>query len=371
LCIYKKFNEHVEAVKVMLYKLNNFEGDLNLAQDFAEKISTPEVWSEVGSAQLDKGLVKESIASFIKAKDPSKFMMVINVAKQQQAHEELVQFLLMARQQLKDRVIDSELIFSYAMGGDKYLGEIENFITEPNQADIMETADRCSENQLYNTAKLLYQKAGNNQKLAVTYVMLKQFPQALDAAKRADIPKVWKQVCFACVRAKEFKHATTCGLNIIIHPDHLEEIIQFYERFGYYKELFGLLEQGMGHERVHNGIFTELGSLYAKYQPERLMDHINMYSHRLQIPKLIRACEQYHLWAEAVVLHQKYDQWDQAVVTMIEHSPTAFNHQTFANNIMKVSNYDLYYRSMSFYLEEQPMMLNDLLLLLQKKIDLV
>ena len=85
LCIYKKFNEHVEAVKVMLYKLNNFEGDLNLAQDFAEKISTPEVWSEVGSAQLDKGLVKESIASFIKAKNPSTFMMVINVAKQQQA----------------------------------------------------------------------------------------------------------------------------------------------------------------------------------------------------------------------------------------------------------------------------------------------
>lgn len=31
LCIYKKFNEHVEAIKVMLYKLNDFEGDMRLA----------------------------------------------------------------------------------------------------------------------------------------------------------------------------------------------------------------------------------------------------------------------------------------------------------------------------------------------------
>lgn len=65
-----------------------------------------------------------------------------------------------------------------------------------------------------------------------------------------------------------------------------------------------------------------------------------------------------------------YDQWDQAVVTMIEHSPTAWRQDVFAQNIMKVSNYDLYYRSMIFYLEEQPMLLNDLLKLIGNKIDL-
>lgn len=30
----------------------------------------------------------------------------------------------------------------------------------------------------------------------------------------------------------------------------------------------------MNLERAHIGIYTELGILYAKYQPDRLMEHI-------------------------------------------------------------------------------------------------
>lgn len=56
------------------------------------------------------------------------------------------------------------------------------------------------------------------------------------------------------------------------------------------------------------------------------MDFINMHSTKILIPKLIKSCELYQLWAEAVNLHVRYEQWDQAVVNMIEHSPTAFNH---------------------------------------------
>lgn len=37
---------------------------------------------------------------------------------------------------------------------------------------------------------------------------------------------------------------------------------------------------------------------------------------------------------------------------MMEHSPSAFKHEIFAQNIIKVTNYDLYYRAMIFYLEE-------------------
>jgi len=291
LCIYKKFNENLEAIKVMLYKLNNQEGDMNLATEFAEKTNTPEVWSELGSAQLDKGMLKEAISSFIKAKNASKYMMVINIAKTQDCFEDLINFLQMARANLKERLIDSELLFCYAMCGDKYLGEIENFIHEPNQADLLETANRCFDNKHYNAAKLLYQKVGNNQKLAVTYVKLRQFQQALDSAKIAGIPNVWKQVCFSCVRAKEFKHASTAGLNIIIHPDHLEDLIQFYEKFGYHIELIELLSIGVTLDRAHPGIFTELGKLYAKHQSQDLMGFIHMHFKSILIPKLIRVCE--------------------------------------------------------------------------------
>lgn len=55
---------------------------------------------------------------------------------------------------------------------------------------------------------------------------------------------------------------------------------------------------------------------------------------------------------------------------MIEHSPSCWKHDLFSQSIVKVSNYDLYYRSMIFYLEEEPMLLNDLLKLLAMKIDL-
>jgi clathrin heavy chain len=56
----------------------------------------------------------------------------------------------------------------------------------------------------------------------------------------------------------------------------------------------------MRNERTHNGIYTELGIIYAKYTPNRLMDHIRTYPTKLHIPKLIRACETYLMWAEAV-----------------------------------------------------------------------
>lgn len=54
---------------------------------------------------------------------------------------------------------------------------------------------------------------------------------------------------------------------------------------------------------------------------------------------------------------------------MMDHSPTAWKHDTFSHNIVKVSNHDLYYKAMIFYLEEEPMLLNDLLRLLAMKID--
>lgn len=67
------------------------------------------------------------------------------------------------------------------------------------------------------------------------------------------------QVCYACVEEKEFRLAQLCGLNIIINADDLEEVSEFYQRRGYFEELISLLESGIGLERAHMGIFTELG----------------------------------------------------------------------------------------------------------------
>lgn len=69
------------------------------------------------------------------------------------------------------------------------------------------------------------------------------------------------QVCYACVEESEFRLAQLCGLNIIVNADDLEEVSEFYQRRGHFEELIALLESGIGLERAHMGIFTELGNL--------------------------------------------------------------------------------------------------------------
>ncbi len=61
----------------------------------------------------------------------------------------------------------------------------------------------------------------------------------------------------------EFRLAQLCGLNIIINADDLEEVSEFYQRRGFFEELIALLESGLGLERAHMGIFTELGARHG------------------------------------------------------------------------------------------------------------
>lgn len=96
--IYKKCGEHVEAVKVLIENLSN----LKSATEYAEKIQQKEVWSEIGKAQLDQFQIREAIEAFIKAKDATMYAMVIGTAENQNCYEELVQYLLMARQTMKE-----------------------------------------------------------------------------------------------------------------------------------------------------------------------------------------------------------------------------------------------------------------------------
>jgi hypothetical protein len=44
----------------------------------------------------------------------------------------LIAYLLMARKTLKDTRVDSELIYAYAKGGERYLPDLEAFVSDPN-----------------------------------------------------------------------------------------------------------------------------------------------------------------------------------------------------------------------------------------------
>ena len=127
--------------------------------------------------------------------------------------------------------------------------------------------------------------------LSSCHVRLGEFREAVEAARKANSIRSWKEVNSACVEAGEFKLAATAGLAIIINPDHLEDLVYHYERLGHFEHVMELLEQGLGSEQVHTGIFTELGVLYSKYKPEKLMEHIKIFMSRINAPKLLRACE--------------------------------------------------------------------------------
>ncbi len=57
----------------------------------------------------------------------------------------------------------------------------------------------------------------------------------------------------------------------------------------------------------------------------------------------------------------QYDEFDNAALTMIAHSPTAWDHVHFKDVLVKVSNVEVYYKAISFYLAEHPDLLVDML----------
>ncbi|TQD99767.1 hypothetical protein C1H46_014619 [Malus baccata] len=361
--IFKKFNLNVDAVNVLLDNIQS----IDRAVEFAFRVEEDAVWSQVAKAQLREGLVSDAIESFIRADDATHFLEVIRASEDADVYHDLVRYLQMVRQKTKEPKVDSELIYAYAKID--RLGDIEEFILMPNVANLQNVGDRLFDEALYEAAKIIFAFISNWGKLACTLVKLNQFQGAVDAARKANSSKTWKFVCFACVDAEEFRLAQICGLNIIIQVDDLEEVCEYYQNRGCFNELISLMESGLGLERAHMGIFTELGVLYARYRPEKLMEHIKLFSTRLNIPKLIRACDEQQHWKELTYLYIQYDEFDNAATTIMNHSPEAWDHMQFKDVIVKVASVELYYRAVHFYLEEHPDVINDVLNVIALRVD--
>merc|ERR1712110_866972 len=320
--IFKKFEVNSSAVQVLIENVSN----LDRAYEFAERCNEPAVWSQLGKAQLQQKMVMEAIDSFIKADDPSAYLDVVETASNTESWEDLVRYLQMARKKSRDTYVESELIYAYAKTS-RY-ADLEEFVSSPNHADVGKIGDRCFNNGMYEAAKLLYNNISNYAKLSITLVHLKEYQLAVDAARKANSTRTWKEVCFACVENEEFRLAQMCGLHIVVHADELEELIQFYQDKGYFEELMSLLEASLGLERAHMGMFSELAILYYKYE-----------------------------------------EYDNAALSMMAHPTEAWKEAHFKDIVTKVANIELYYKAIQFYLDYKPLLLNDLLLVLAPRLD--
>ncbi|OCF71038.1 clathrin heavy chain [Kwoniella mangroviensis CBS 8886] len=360
--IYSKHDMHAEAMNVLVEHMVSI--DRGFA--YANKINQPAVWSRLGKAQLDGLRVKDAIDSYIKAEDPSNFAEVIEIANRAGKHEDLVRFLQMARKTAREPKIDTELAYAYAKTD--RLHDMKEFLGMTNVADILQVGEKCFEDELYQASKLLFSSISNWARLATTLIYLGENQAAVDAARKAGNTQVWKQVNAACVDKKEFRLAQICGLNLIVHAEELPALLSLYERNGYFDEIISLMEGGLGLERAHMGMFTELSVLYAKYRPEKLMEHLKLFWQRVNIPKVIKSAEQAHLWPELVFLYIVYDEPDNAALAMMERLGD-WDHDQFKKVVVKVANMEIAYKAVSFYLARQPTLLPDLLAALTPRLD--
>ena len=85
--------------------------------------------------------------------------------------------------------------------------------------------------------------------------------------------------------------------------------------------------------------------------------------------QVLRAAEQAHLWSELVFLYDKYEEYDNAVLTMMGHPTEAWKESQFKDVVAKVANIELYYRALKFYLDHKPLLVNDLLTVLTPRLD--
>nr|XP_039318335.1 clathrin heavy chain 2 isoform X7 [Saimiri boliviensis boliviensis] len=266
--VFCKFDVNASAVQVLIEHI----GNLDRAYEFAERCNEPAVWSQLARAQLQKGLVKEAINSYIRGDDPSSYQEVVQAANRSNNWEDLVKFLQMARKKGHESHIETELIF--ALAKTSCLSELEDYINGPNNAHIQQVGDRCYEEGMYEAAKLLYSNVSNFARLASTLVQL-----------------VW-----------------------------------------------------------------------------RLWPHAAQDDPGLPV-QVLKAAEQAHLWAELVFLYDKYEEYDNAVLTMMSHPTEAWKEGQFKDLIAKVANVELCYRALQFYLDYKPLLINDLLLVLSSRLD--
>eukprot|EP00659_Diplonema_papillatum_P009674 gene9674-15021_t len=366
--VYKKQGMNAEAAEVLLQDIQN----LDRARDFAEKVKMPEVYASVGRAELQKGDIPNAISFFIKADDASHASEVIAAvvsSGEKERYSDLVKFLNMARSgtKMKSESIDTELCYAYCVTN--RLVDLEDFLKQAHLAKVGEVGMRCYSEKLYDAAKTCFQTVSNFPMLAKTHLKLGQYQMAIDAAGRTNSISTWKEVCYACVDAGEFRLAGIAAQNVVVVADELNEIIRFFEERGHIDELISLMKQGLTHERAHVGMFTELGILYAKYKSDKLMEHIKLWKARMNSHKLVVICEQYHHWAEIRYIHCKNEEWDAAARVMVDHSVLAWDHEVFKDTIAKVSSQELCYNGVNFYLEEHPDLVNDLLLTIIKRVD--
>ena len=108
--------------------------DLDRATEFADKYRTPFIYQLLANEQFSNNLIKESISSFTKADDFSKYSQVVPKAKETGCLEDLIPYIEQARTKYNDELLDTELLYAFAFL--EKLSELDVFLSKPHKANV-------------------------------------------------------------------------------------------------------------------------------------------------------------------------------------------------------------------------------------------
>lgn len=371
--IYVKFEHFDAALDVLLDHI----GDLDRAHEFAMRLDRIDVWIRLGIAQLAQGIVADGIRSIMRAKGVSQWAAVVattrDVAVSDDDFKMACKFLRVARKKIREpeaarRDIDTELV--YALCRLNALTDAEEIIISPGSfVDLEDIGDRCFDLNLLHAAKMMFRAGKFYGKLAHTLVKLGEYKEAVSAARKANRLPTWRVVCFGCVDGKEFALAAVCMLRLVVEPSELDECVEYYEERGHFDEVIDVLLKGVNLARAHEAMFTLAAVLLSKYREESVLDFCRLWRGRINGVKVRRACETAHLWPTVVFLYMEAEEYDHAANCIMDHSPSAFSHGEFLDVVSRVGALSVMYRSIDFYLGEQPELLSDLLNILAPRVD--
>lgn len=363
--VYDTHTMQKDASVVLLRDLKDFPR----ARSYAQKIDSPEVWSVLGEHLVKAGEVHEGIESLIRAKNGDFVAEVTAAADRTNQYGDLIKYLSMARRysKAKDSKIDTALVLTYAKTG--RLSDLEEFLKETHNVNINAIGDKCFSDKLYDSARVLYTVSNNYSKLALTQIELHNLPAAIDAANKTKSIETYKAVNLACIEANEMKLAGVSAVPVLLKAEEMNGMCNRYEARGLWEELLTVLRTAASNQGAHMGIFTEIGNLLAKYNPDKLLEHINMYSKRINTHKLITVCEQYHHWLALRVLHVNNEDWYAAATAVMQHYADAWDHEIFKDIVEHLGAGDVVYHAVGFYIQTHPELLGDYLSSVQKRVD--
>lgn len=365
--VYNKAGMKKQAVIVLLDHMH----DVGRARTYAQDSKLPEVYTELGRYLLTKDELSEAVEALIAAKNPDFVPQAVAAADRINSYGDLIKYLMMARKERKsasDQNIDTYLVLTYAKTG--RMAELEEFLkANTHGVQILQVAEKCFNDGLFDSARALFLAASNFPRLASTLVRLKNYTAAVEAAEKAQSVRTWKDVMVACIEAKELPLAQICAVHLVLVPEELAFTARLYEKGGLIDEAINVMKVAMSNNNAHKALFTELASFYARYKPDSLLEHIRLYSKKLNSHAVMNVCKHYHHWMPLRVLHIANEDWLGASQVMMEHPADCWEHELFKETIVKMGTSDVCYSSIGFYLKHAPGKLHDFLMTVAKKVD--